>query len=181
MSITLTRKAQKHEKCPLVHCKNYGNVRTCMANELSQLSALIASCQPYIPTFAEHVLDSAAPRKGIQDILDHHFALLSTKFEDQVYEAYIFRIKQLSALANQLTPLPGLQQKVAFCMKTHNMRSTDNVITTRFHILCCLQRNVIERKTFTEVAFHEMLDSIPEKAEAQLKYIMREVRENIPR
>lgn len=152
-----------------------------MANDLFQLSSLITSCQPYIPTFSEHVLDSAAPREAIQNILDHHFAPLSTQFDDNFYETYIFRMKKLSALANQLTPLPVLQQNLAFCMKTHNMQLTDSAITTRFHNLCCLQHNVMERKMFTEVSFYEMLDSIPEKAEAQLKCIMREVRENIPR
>lgn len=151
-----------------------------MAKYLLQLSALITSCQPYIPTLSEHVLDSAAPIEDIQNILDHHFAALSPQFDDNFYEKYIFRIKQLSALANQLTALPVLQQHVAFCMNTHDMRLTNSAITTRFHNLCFLQRTVIERKTFTEGTFYEMLDSIPQKAEARLESIMREVRENIP-
>lgn len=152
-----------------------------MAKDLLKLSALITSCQSYIPTFSEHVLDSVAPGEGIQHILDFHFVSLSTQFDDHFYQAHISRIKQLSALAEQLTSLPGLEQNVSFCMKRHDMQPTDSAITTRFHNLCCLQQNVIERKKLTEVTFYAMLDRVPEKAEAQLKCIIREVREIIPR
>lgn len=172
----LTEQGQEHHKCLLEICKPYGEVRSCTTSYLLQLSTLITTCQTYLPTFRDQVVHSVAQSKDIKNILDHHFPVLSTPFDDHFYESYMSTMKRLSGLAHQLTALPLLQQNVTLCMKAHNILPTDSGITARFHNLCWLQHNVIQQQSLTEATFYEILDSVPDKTEAKLNALMREVR-----
>lgn len=151
-------------------------MRACTGQYLDLLAGLITSSQCYIPMLLCPVALCTAKRTDIQNILTHHFTPLSTKFEDDLYERYVSRLKRLLALADQLAPFPRLQEEVAFCINGHDILPTSRAISTSFNNMTFLQQQVLRLKGYTEETFYQMLDDCPDQASVKLKCIITKVR-----
>lgn len=133
----------------------------------------MTSYQSYASTFFEQIGDSGAQNNDNQNFQNDE--VLSTEFE-HLYGMYMFRMKGLLALENQLTPLSILRTNLALSMEAHNTLPANSAIAARIHDLCCWHRNVIQQKNLTAKTFHEFVDRFPHKTEVKLKSLMKEVR-----
>lgn len=163
---------QEHQRCSLVDYKPYGQVRSCTATILKELSLLITSCQHFLPTLSASIVVN---KKIVDRILGQNFVALSTNFDDQFYLQHMSRMKKLLALENNLTPLIVLKNKFSVCIKRHDTLPSDSVFTTICHNLCYLQIKVFQLRNSVEGIFYQVLDSEPDKTEAKLRSMMREV------
>lgn len=120
----------------------------------------MTSYQSYASTFSEQIGDSGAQNNDNQNFQNDE--VLSTEFE-HLYGMYMFRMKGLLALENQLTPLSILQTNLALSMEAHNTLPANSAIAARIDDLCCWHRNVIQQKNLTAKTFHEFVDRFPTK------------------
>lgn len=137
---------------------------------------LIEGCQHYIPTLSAQLLCNVEDEDLVKRLLGQLYAGLSTKFEDEFYQNYTVRLKQLRALENHLTTLPILQSNILLALESHDSLPLDNaLLRITFQNMRCLQEEVVHVKNLTKTTFCEILDRYPSRAEAQLRSLVKEV------
>lgn len=112
----------------------------------------------------------------MREIITQRFTILPTAFDESFYTKYVLRRKELLDLENELGLVPHLQHQFDICMNHHASLSSSSAITACFDNLMDLQHEVKKLKTSTETLLFEILDRYPDRAEVQLRLLVRKVR-----
>lgn len=161
----------------LVDCLPFGQVCRCNVQYFSQLSALVKSCQAYLPFLTFDSLFCVTNAAVYKTALNQHFYIgFSTGSSHFLYADVEVQIKRLEEISRQLSTAASIKTKFLACTRHHNPMSSDSKALIILGNLRLLLDCVQSKRTSLEEDWWRFLDKYPRKSEEMLRVLMDEVR-----
>ena len=97
---------RQHQKCTLVNCPPFGNVRSCAAKYFLQLATLISNCQTHFPSLSMKNLSSSTSSLLIEATIGPGFVPASVGVDGHLYANIRLKIAMLQILLISLRLSP---------------------------------------------------------------------------